>query len=194
MDCAREMLRPGITAQQIATEVLYVMMKLCILVKDLDAGGREVCTAHGFAEYHFDGISHGIGLRFEEVPASTIIRQHRNTKIREGMTFTIDHTILAVPSWPYHALVACEMRMSTSSPQMEPTFSWTMMSIGLFPRSVKIQSETWLRAQSRVIISAHSLTMPVPQTLRRRDQGPGTHYQPYPSDQRQAQYQPAYRL
>jgi Xaa-Pro dipeptidase len=180
MDRAREMLRPGVTSQQIATEVLYVMMKAgaertstpiyvnfgpytcmlhgalspdplnegdlavinlnpqvegyCanlsrtfvlgepdemqrrlmnayfemvaetremikpgILVKDLDARGQEICTAHGFGDYHLDGISHGIGLRFEETPASTIIRQHRNVKIQEGMTLTIGHTILAIP-------------------------------------------------------------------------------------------------
>lgn len=180
MDRAREMLRPGVTAQEIATEVLYVMMKAgaegtstpiyvsfgphtCMLhgalspdplkegelvvinlnpqvegycanlsrtftlgepdemqrrlmkaysemvaethkmmkpgvaIKDLDARGREICAAHGFGDYHIDGISHGIGLRFEETPASTIIRQHRNVKIQGGMTLTIGHTVLAVP-------------------------------------------------------------------------------------------------
>lgn len=181
MDRAREVLRPGVTSQQVATEALYVMMKAgaertstpiyvnfgpytCMLhgilspnvlkegdlvvinlnpqvegycanlsrtfvlgepdevqrslmkaylemvagirrimkpgvfVKDLDARGKEICSAHGFSDYYVDGISHGIGLRFEETPASTIIRQHRNVKIREGMTLTIGHTILAVPS------------------------------------------------------------------------------------------------
>ena len=180
MDRAREMLHPGVTSQEIATEVLYVMMKggahrtstpiyvnfgpytcmlhgilspeplkegemvvinlnpqiegYCanlsrtfvlgepdemqcrlmkaysemvtgirrimkpgVLVKDLDAKGKKICAAHGFGDYHLDGISHGIGLRFEETPASTIIRQHRNVKIREAMTLTIGHTILAVP-------------------------------------------------------------------------------------------------
>jgi Xaa-Pro aminopeptidase len=180
MDRAREMLHPGVTSQEIATEVLYVMMKAgaertstpiyvnfgpytCMIhgilspeplkegelvvinlnpqvegycanlsrsfvlgepdkmqrrlmkaysemvagtraimkpgvwVKDLDARGHEICAAHGFGDHHLDGISHGIGLRFEETPASTIIRQHRNVKIREAMTLTIGHTILAVP-------------------------------------------------------------------------------------------------
>ena len=73
------------------------MMKPGVVVKDLDARGREICAAHGFGAYHLDGISHGIGLRFEETPASTIIKQHRNVKIKEGMTLTIGHTILAVP-------------------------------------------------------------------------------------------------
>jgi Xaa-Pro aminopeptidase len=180
MDRAREMLRPGMTAQEVATEALYVMMKAgaegtstpiyvnfgvytcmihgslstkpvaegelvvinlnpqvegycanlsrtfvlgepdenqCrlmeaysemvsetrsmmkpgVLIKDLDAKGQKICAAHGFGDYHLDGISHGIGLRFEETPASTIIKQHRNVRIREGMTLTIGHTILAIP-------------------------------------------------------------------------------------------------
>ncbi|NIV30829.1 MAG: M24 family metallopeptidase, partial [Anaerolineae bacterium] len=180
MDRAREMLRPGVTSQEVATEVLYVMMKAgaertsipiyvsfgpytcmlhgilspeplkegalvvinlnpqvegyCanlsrtfvlgepdetqrrlkkaysemvaethammkpgVLVKDLDARGREIRAAHGFGDYHLDGISQGIGLRFEEMPASTIIGQYRNVRIRKGMTLTIGHTILAVP-------------------------------------------------------------------------------------------------
>lgn len=66
-------------------------------VKDLDAMGKQVCEAHGLGEYHLEGISHGIGLRFEETPASTIIKQHRNVRIQEGMTLTIGHTVLALP-------------------------------------------------------------------------------------------------
>ena len=180
MDRARELLRPGVTAQEVATEALYAMMTAgaegtstpiyvnfgvytCMLhgslspeplqggdlmvinlnpqvdgycanlsrtfvlgapdetqrrlfvaysemvaetrramkpgvsVRDLDARGKEVCTVHGFGDHHLEGISHGIGLRFEERPASTIIKQHRNVKVEEGMTLTIGHTILAVP-------------------------------------------------------------------------------------------------
>jgi Xaa-Pro dipeptidase len=79
IDATRELMRPGAT------------------VKDLDAKGNEVCTAHGLGDYHIDGISHGIGLRFEETPASTIIKQHRNVRLQEGMTMTIGHTVLAIP-------------------------------------------------------------------------------------------------
>jgi Xaa-Pro aminopeptidase len=75
----RQALRPGIS------------------VKDLDALGKQICQAHGLGEYHLEGISHGIGLRFEETPASTIIKQHRNVRVRAGMTMTIGHTILALP-------------------------------------------------------------------------------------------------
>jgi Xaa-Pro dipeptidase len=79
VEATRQMLRPGVR------------------VRDLDARGGEICEAHGLAEYHLEGISHGIGLRFEETPASTIIKQHRNVEIQAGMTMTIGHTILAIP-------------------------------------------------------------------------------------------------
>jgi Xaa-Pro aminopeptidase len=75
----RKTLRPGVT------------------VKDLDAVGKQICQARGLGEHHLEGISHGIGLRFEETPASTIIKQHRNVSIRENMTLTIGHTVLALP-------------------------------------------------------------------------------------------------
>jgi Xaa-Pro aminopeptidase len=80
-------------------EATRQIMKPRVRVRDLDARGREVCEAHGLGDYHLDGISHGIGLRFEETPASTIIKQHRNVEIREGMTMTIGHTILAIPGF-----------------------------------------------------------------------------------------------
>jgi Xaa-Pro dipeptidase len=79
IEATRKIMRPGIT------------------VRELDAAGAAVCAASGFGEYHLDGIAHGIGLRFEELPASTIIKQHRQVVLKEGMTVTIGHTILAIP-------------------------------------------------------------------------------------------------
>lgn len=64
---------------------------------DLDKASREVCEENGFGEYHLNGISHGIGLRFEETPAATIIPPHRIIRLKENMTVTIGHTILAIP-------------------------------------------------------------------------------------------------
>jgi Xaa-Pro aminopeptidase len=65
----------------------------------LDNLGREICEKHGLGESHVGGIAHGIGLRFEETPASTIMPKHRRVQFREGMTMTIGHTILAVPGF-----------------------------------------------------------------------------------------------
>ncbi len=66
-------------------------------VARLDEVAKDVCVRHGLAEYQVNGIGHGIGLRFEEAPASTIIPPHRNLPLKEGMTVTIGHTILAIP-------------------------------------------------------------------------------------------------
>lgn len=63
----------------------------------LDAIGKEICQAAGLGDYHIDGTAHGIGLRFEETPASTIIKAHRRVPLREGMMVTVGHTILAIP-------------------------------------------------------------------------------------------------
>jgi Xaa-Pro aminopeptidase len=81
VEATREMLKPGVK------------------VSDLDARGRKICEAHGLADYHLEGIAHGIGLRFEETPASTIVRQHRNVELQAGMTVAMGHTILAIPGF-----------------------------------------------------------------------------------------------
>jgi Xaa-Pro aminopeptidase len=77
----RAAMRPGVTTAQ------------------LDAKAKEACARHGLAEHQVYGIGHGIGLRFEEPPASTIIPPHRNLPLLEGMTVTIGHPILAIPGF-----------------------------------------------------------------------------------------------
>ena len=78
-ETTRAMLRPGVT------------------VSELDAKGQSVCEREGLGDYHLRGVSHGIGLRFEETPASTILPTHRTIPLREGMTVTVGHTVLAIP-------------------------------------------------------------------------------------------------
>ena len=77
----REAMRPGAT------------------VADLDGVVGAILERRGLASYHVHGIGHGLGLRFEETPASTIIPPHRNVPLREGMTMTIGHTVLAIPGF-----------------------------------------------------------------------------------------------
>jgi Xaa-Pro aminopeptidase len=68
-------------------------------VAQLDVVVGAVLERHGFGAYHVHGIGHGLGLRFEETPASTIIPPHRNVPLREDMTMTIGHTVLAIPGF-----------------------------------------------------------------------------------------------
>jgi len=74
-------------------------LKPGVSVGRLDRNGRKICEENGLEEYHLNGISHGIGLRFEETPASTILPNHRTVKIKENMIVTIGHTILAIPGY-----------------------------------------------------------------------------------------------
>jgi Xaa-Pro aminopeptidase len=80
-------------------EATWEALKPGIKVLDLDKVGKEVCVENGMAEFHLNGISHGIGLRFEETPASTIIPAHRSIVYKENMTVTIGHTVLAIPGF-----------------------------------------------------------------------------------------------
>ena len=77
----RDAMRPGATVAQ------------------LDSRAEAVLRERGLAQYQVMGIGHGLGLRFEETPASTIIPPHRNVPLREGMTVTIGHTVLAIPGF-----------------------------------------------------------------------------------------------
>jgi len=74
-------------------------LKPGVTVGRLDRIGREICARHGLEEYHLKGISHGIGLRFEETPAPTILPHHSSVKLRENMVMTIGHTVLAIPGF-----------------------------------------------------------------------------------------------
>jgi Xaa-Pro aminopeptidase len=80
-------------------EATRQMLKPGVSVRELDARGKEICEAHGLGDYHLEGISHGIGLRFEETPASTIIKTHRKVELQAGMSMTIGHTTLAIPGF-----------------------------------------------------------------------------------------------
>jgi Xaa-Pro dipeptidase len=63
----------------------------------VDKAGQAAAAAHGFGDEYVMGISHGIGLRFEETPAPTIHPGDGPFKLRPGMTVTVGHSVLAVP-------------------------------------------------------------------------------------------------
>jgi len=86
------------TYREVVDEVQAAMVPGAT-VAGLDERAAGVHARHGFAEFGVYGIGHGIGLRFEEPPASTIIPPHRNLPLREGMTVTIGHPVLAIPGF-----------------------------------------------------------------------------------------------
>jgi len=74
-------------------------MVLGVTPAQLDEVAGGVYARHDLADFHVYGIGHGLGLRFEETPAPTIIPPHKNVPLREGMTVTIGHPVLAIPGF-----------------------------------------------------------------------------------------------
>ena len=103
------------------------------------------------------GSGTGSGLRFEETPASTIIPPHRNVPLREGMTMTIGHTVLAIPGLRRRRVT----RTSTGSrPRARPLSTRT--------RSTR---SSWRRVAAANRRAA-SPTRPAASLTRRRAHGP----------------------
>jgi Xaa-Pro aminopeptidase len=86
------------TYQEIITATRDAL-KPGVTVARLDKIGKAICAERGLEDYHLRGISHGIGLRFEETPASTILPPHSTIQLRENMVMTIGHTVLAIPGF-----------------------------------------------------------------------------------------------
>ncbi len=72
-------------------------MKPGTAMKEIDKAAKAVFNDKGFGQYYIAGISHGIGLGFEETPAPTIKPGDSAVKVKEGMTLTAGHPVLSVP-------------------------------------------------------------------------------------------------
>ena len=66
-------------------------------MRDIDTVAKKIFTDNGYGEYYVAGISHSIGLGFEETPAPTIHPGDSGIQICEGMTVTVGHPVLSVP-------------------------------------------------------------------------------------------------
>ena len=65
--------------------------------RELDAAAQEVFAAAGYADHYVSGISHSIGLDFEEMPRPTIHPADSRIALRDGMVVTVGHSVLSVP-------------------------------------------------------------------------------------------------
>ena len=66
-------------------------------MRDIDAAAKAVFTENGYGEFYVAGISHSIGLSFEETPAPTIHPGDSGIQLCEAMTVTVGHPVLSVP-------------------------------------------------------------------------------------------------
>ncbi len=65
--------------------------------REIDAAARQVFEAAGYGDRYVPGISHSIGLDFEEAPRPTIHPADSRIELREGMMLTVGHSVLSVP-------------------------------------------------------------------------------------------------
>jgi Xaa-Pro aminopeptidase len=66
-------------------------------IRDIDTAAKTVFDKAGYGAFYVSGMSHSIGLGFEETPAPTIHPGDSSIEIREGMTVTVGHPVLSVP-------------------------------------------------------------------------------------------------
>lgn len=65
--------------------------------KDIDAVARKVLNAKELDSYFGHGLGHGVGLAVHEQPSLSPVEE-RNTKIEEGMVFTVEPGVY-LPDW-----------------------------------------------------------------------------------------------
>ena len=80
-------------AQQAGVEAL----RPGIRNRDVDAAAQAVFGQAAYGDFYVSGISHSIGLDFEEMPRPTIHAADSRVELREGMTLTVGHSVLSVP-------------------------------------------------------------------------------------------------
>lgn len=76
---AQQAMRPGVT------------------MRAVDAAAKASYDTAGYGAHYVVGISHGIGLAFEETPAPTIKPADGMVALQAGMVLTIGHAVLSVP-------------------------------------------------------------------------------------------------
>lgn len=80
-----------------AQEAAIGAMAPGISIREIDAVAQAIFEEGGYGEHFVYGLSHGIGLQFEEKPASTIKPAHATVRLVENMVQTCGHSVLSVP-------------------------------------------------------------------------------------------------
>ncbi len=78
-----------------AVETYIAELRPELKLNELEGKVQEVYKRYGVEKYYVYGFAHGVGLRFEEDPITTIIVPQRATKIEENMVLNVGHAPLA---------------------------------------------------------------------------------------------------
>lgn len=80
-----------------AQHAAVTTMKTGIKMKQVDEAAKKIFEDAGFGQFYIYGISHSIGLMFEETPMPTIHPAHINHELVSGMVLTAGHSVLSIP-------------------------------------------------------------------------------------------------
>jgi Xaa-Pro dipeptidase len=98
------------------------VMKPGLKMKMVDEAAKAVFDERGYGNYYVYGISHSIGLTFEETPMPTIHPAHVNYELADGMVITAGHSVLSVPGIG-GVRIEDTYRLSTSGMEALTTYS-----------------------------------------------------------------------
>lgn len=85
------------TVYKAAQQAAVKTMKPGAKVKEIDEAAKTVFDQNGLSDFYIYGISHSIGLTFEETPMPTIHPAHVNHALVDKMVLTAGHSVLSVP-------------------------------------------------------------------------------------------------
>lgn len=78
-----------------AVEACAAKLKPGITMEELENEAAQVYGERRVSEYYVYGFGHGVGLRFEEDPITTIVAAHRRMGVKEGMVLSLGHAPLS---------------------------------------------------------------------------------------------------
>jgi Xaa-Pro aminopeptidase len=95
IDPVNEEKKKAYQAFQEAVEKCSETLKPGFSMKDIEEEARKIYEKYDLTKYYVYGFGHGVGLRFEEDPITTIVVAHRLMRIKENMVLNLGHAPLS---------------------------------------------------------------------------------------------------
>ena len=77
-----------------AVETCAGKLRAGITMEEIEGEARRIYERNGLTNYYVYGFGHGVGLRFEESPITTIVVAHRRMRLRDKMVINLGHAPL----------------------------------------------------------------------------------------------------